>query len=99
MDRILYLKGGRRLFLFRYKLGDTYVSYPNSKYPREFRVIKVTPCGYNLLDVNTDKCVLKRHMYPSKKIHPVDGSFASFVDMSILCMVARSLKVSKEKCG
>jgi hypothetical protein len=28
--------------------------------------IKVTKCGFNFLNIDTSKCILYRHLYPSK---------------------------------
>lgn len=33
----------------------------------QVKLIKVTKCGYNLLDETQNRCVLKRHLYPTKK--------------------------------
>ncbi len=51
-------------------LGDEYFIYARNGGIR-CQFIKVTPCGYNFLNLDTSKCVLKKHLYPSKK----DGKF------------------------
>lgn len=53
------------------KLGNYYLvtigrGYNNRKIITKF--IQPTLKGFNLLDVNTNKCILKHHVYPSKKI-------------------------------
>lgn len=30
------------------------------------KFIQPTKCGFNLLNLNTNKCILKHHLYPSK---------------------------------
>ena len=47
-------------------LGEIYwITFGGGKYfPVKF--IKVTKCGYNLLNETTNKCVLPRHLYPNK---------------------------------
>jgi len=47
------------------KLGAHY-SITNRKEPILVKLIKVTPMGYNLLKVKTNKCLLKRHLYLKK---------------------------------
>ena len=32
----------------------------------EVKFIKVTEKGYNLLNISTSKCILRRHLYPQK---------------------------------
>lgn len=38
----------------------------NLKTARRCRLIKVTAKGYNFLDIERDKCILKRHLYVNK---------------------------------
>lgn len=33
---------------------------------RRVKLIKATAKGYNFLDVESNKCILKRHLYPNK---------------------------------
>ena len=47
-------------------LGEIYwITFSHGRYfPVKF--IKVTRCGYNFLNEKTNKCILPRHLYPSK---------------------------------
>ena len=67
--------------LIRLELGKEYLlsTYYLPKIHCKF--IKVTRCGYNFLNLETNKCILNRHLYPSKKIDPVGEMF--FVDKKI----------------
>ena len=52
-------------------LGQYYtIAYTNKymfTYPQVLcKFVKVTPKGYNLLNVKTNKCIMKKHLYPSK---------------------------------
>lgn len=50
-----------------FKLGSL---YETDTYPRRIvRFIKVTRKGYNLLDVETNKCILRYHLYCPKFSH------------------------------
>lgn len=40
--------------------------YHIGSYEKECKFIKVTPKGYNLLNIKTNKCILKRHIYKVK---------------------------------
>jgi hypothetical protein len=49
------------LYFRSFKLGSLYESY---LYPgRILKFIKVTRKGYNLLDIETNKCILNQHLY------------------------------------
>jgi len=48
-------------------LGQDYImSWPYKKYML-CRFIQPTNKGYNFLNLETNKCILPRHLYPSKK--------------------------------
>jgi hypothetical protein len=50
-----------------FKLGGL---YETDTYPRRIvKFIKVTRKGYNLLDIETNKCILKHHLYSSAFSH------------------------------
>jgi hypothetical protein len=53
------------------KLGDTFnlriVNINKSYFNRKVKFIKVTPKGFNLLNLETNKTILKRHIYPDIK--------------------------------
>jgi hypothetical protein len=42
-----------------FKLGQLYIN----GYEHIVKFIKVTPKGYNLLDIKTNKCIIKGHLY------------------------------------
>lgn len=48
-------------------LGKEYLihfgPFPNVKHIRKVKFIKTTAKGYNFLDIETNKCILKRHLY------------------------------------
>ncbi len=48
------------------KLGSNYCISVNGRYLVMCKFIKVTKCGYNLLNVKSNKCILKRHLYQAK---------------------------------
>lgn len=39
------------------------------------KFIRPTPKGYNFLNIETSKCILKQHLYPSKCENHKDGNF------------------------
>ncbi len=61
-------------FLYRPKvvkleLGKTYWVSLFNRPLVECQFIQTTPKGFNLLDVNTSKCVLKPHLYHPKRLN------------------------------
>lgn len=50
------------------KLGNDYVVWFGYKDNDKLRCkfIQVTKCGFNFLNLETNKCILKQHLYPSK---------------------------------
>ena len=40
------------------------------KMKMECKFIQPTRCGFNFLNLKTNKCILKQHLYPSKKHTP-----------------------------
>lgn len=57
---------------FRTSLGSEFLfSWSGSAYKR-VRLIKVTPKGYNLLDLESNNCILKTHMYHSEYFGPIE---------------------------
>jgi hypothetical protein len=55
----------KKFKFIEFKLGEDYnIWYYGKKYTCRF--IKTTPKGYNLLDLNTSKCILTRHLYTNK---------------------------------
>lgn len=55
-------------------LGEEYYVWPNSKprFKTRVKFIQTTNHGFNMLNVNTNKCILKNHLYITKKIHTWD---------------------------
>lgn len=65
------MKSNKQLFIQTHyikelELGKHYIStfYRNKSIIVKF--IKVTKCGYNFLNINTNECILKQHLYPIK---------------------------------
>ncbi len=52
----------------RMSLGELYLVSPDINKHHVCRLVKVTPKGYNLLDIDTNKCVIYPHLYPYKKV-------------------------------
>jgi len=50
----------------RFNLGDCYVIQFWYGKERLCRFIQPTRKGFNFLDLNTHKCILRYHLYPSK---------------------------------
>ncbi len=48
------------------KLGTHYVLWYGVRNKMMCKFIRPTKCGFNFLNLNTNKCVLSRHLYPSK---------------------------------
>ena len=65
MTAILFQKSKRPKKLV---LGEDYIVSWFGKNPKEVRLIQPTEKGYNFLDMKTNKCILKHHLYPSKKL-------------------------------
>jgi hypothetical protein len=52
---------------FTFKLGQNYtLNYKRYNKIITVRFIKVTPKGFNLLNLKTSKCLFKSHLYDSK---------------------------------
>ena len=48
------------------ELGKDYLVYWSYMKKMNCRFIQPTRCGFNLLDLETNKCILPKHLYPSK---------------------------------
>ena len=59
------------------ELGAFYSFGPPEKGYRLFQFIKVTKLGYNFLDVETNCCVLRRHIYRTKASRKLGENFFS----------------------
>lgn len=47
-------------------LGKHYIVYYDYRHKMVCKFIQPTKCGFNLLNLETNKCILKQHLYPSK---------------------------------
>ena len=54
--------------LIKLELGQEYLVSIWGSPMQVYKLIQPTERGFNFLNENTSKCVLKRHLYPSKKI-------------------------------
>lgn len=52
--------------LIKLQLGKEYIVWFNYKTKYKCRFIQPTNFGFNFLNLETNKCLLKRHLYPSK---------------------------------
>lgn len=59
----------------RLELGEMYIVSWMGNNPIRCKFIQPTRCGYNFLNIKTNKCILKQHLYPSKKIDPIGEMF------------------------
>lgn len=64
------------------ELGKMYFLSFNGGHFIYCKFIQPTRCGYNFLNVKTNKCILRQHLYPSKKIDPIGEMF--FVSKKIM---------------
>ena len=48
---------------YTFTLGEIYIVVAGGK--RRCQFIKVTPKGFNLLDLDRSKCIIKNHLYDS----------------------------------
>lgn len=48
------------------KLGKHYVVWFNYKNKMMCKFIQPTKCGFNFLNLDTNKCIIKHHLYPIK---------------------------------
>ena len=78
--------GKHALKLQPLQLGRHYIvywqNYGGWKRKMVCKFIQPTKCGYNFLNLETNKCVLPRHLYPSKK-HPDQKLFWVNIDLKI----------------
>lgn len=51
---------------YNFRLGYEYLVWWDYKDKMRVKFIKVTPKGFNLLNLDTNKCIIKRHLYLSK---------------------------------
>lgn len=64
--KLAYLRNTR--LISNLELGKDYIIHIWGKSAGLCRFIQPTEKGFNFLNLETSKCVLKRHIYPSKKI-------------------------------
>jgi hypothetical protein len=51
---------------YNFRLGYEYLVWWNYADKMRVKFIKVTPKGFNLLNLDTNKCIIKHHLYLSK---------------------------------
>lgn len=69
-----YYKFTHKRLPYKYKLGQVYkMRVKFSKYYITVKLIRPTPKGFNFLNIDTHKCVLKNHLYKSKHDNHQDG--------------------------
>lgn len=67
MSNIIHFSPTCSKVKYRFRLGELYMVRWYSNRPIQLcKFIQVTPKGFNLLDVQTNKCILKRHLYDNK---------------------------------
>lgn len=69
-QKMKYKRRPRRLIL-----GEEYYVKFNRGNTVLCKFIKPTAKGYNFLNIETSKCIFKRHVYPSKCENHKDGNF------------------------
>ena len=52
--------------IYRVQWGSCYSGFQIDKEEMICKFIQPTRCGFNLLNVKTNKCILKNHLYPNK---------------------------------
>lgn len=71
-SRTFNVKGRLQTFTllpYQLELGKEYIVWWGGNKRRQMRVkfIQVTRMGYNFVNLETNKCILKQHLYQSKK--------------------------------
>lgn len=61
--------------LRKLKLGEYYVVWFDYKNKIMCKFIQPTKCGFNFLNLNTNKCVLPHHLYPNKHENHLSGNW------------------------
>lgn len=56
-------------------LGEEFIVSIGAVKPRHCRFIKVTEKGYNFLNLKTNVCILKNHLYQSKAANHIEGNW------------------------
>lgn len=79
------------------KLGEDYfIGYGNNKlFPCKF--IKPTKCGFNFLNIKTNKCILKQHLYPSKCDNHKSGDWFWLDERFIVSKINNMTKEEKDR--
>lgn len=61
--------------LIELELGKHYVVFWNYRNKQVCKFIQPTKCGFNFLNLDTDKCILKNHLYRSKYERHMGGNW------------------------
>ena len=56
-------------------LGKHYIVYYDYKNKSICKFIQPTKCGFNFLNLETNKCIIKSHLYPSKCENHISGNW------------------------
>ena len=100
-NNVVKFRYGQSYHYHRHKLslGDNLTVTSSFGYKMRCRFVKVTPKGFNLLNLDTNRMVLKRHIYGigmAGKEYPKKG------DIHVKVLVPSYLRLSKKKnlrCG
>ena len=57
------------------KLGKHYVIWFGFQNKMMCKFIQPTKCGFNFLNLDTNKCILRQHLYPSKCENHLSGDW------------------------
>ncbi len=57
------------------KLGKHYVIWFGYNNKMMCKFIQPTKCGFNFLNLDTNKCILRQHIYPSKYENHLSGDW------------------------
>jgi hypothetical protein len=81
---------GSKFWKFRsvkLELGQDYLVHWGLKEPMICRFIKPTAKGYNFLNLETSECILKRHIYPQKKLN--DHNYGTYFYINIFLNIKK----------
>lgn len=66
---IMRFSNGHANYSAKLATGDDLVIWSCGKHFPNYRFIKVTRKGFNILNLDTDRCILKRHLYDKGMSH------------------------------
>lgn len=69
----------KNIYPVKLEIGKHYILWfrlgSGAKYKMLCKFIQVTRCGYNFLNLDANKCVLKHHLYKIKNINYSSGNW------------------------